>query len=174
VRAHLLGGGWTSITADVSREVEVGDACRARAWKAGDQWHMSENKPEPTTVMKSDIHTKADGSHGEGRERDASPSSLTCLISVLSASISAASSRCSAVVWSMQRIMSLSPQPLHGSLSPTAAADANRASMSSSPFGAAAEGAGGANGGRLAAAAFLLVSTIACSSALRRGSPEVK
>jgi hypothetical protein len=162
------------MTAEVSRAAEAGGAWSARAWKAGDQWHMSANRPDPTTVTNSDMQTKAEGSQGEGRESDASPSSLTCLISALSASMSACSSRCSGVVFSMQRIMSLKPQPLHGSLSATAAADANRASMSSSPLGAATEGAGGVKGGKLAAAAFLFVSTIACSSALRRGSPEVK
>jgi len=74
----------------------------------------------------------------------------------------------------MHSTMSLKPQPLQGSLSAAAAADANSDSMSSSPLEAVTDGGGGVNSGRLAAAAFLLVSVIAWSRALRRGSPAVK
>lgn len=70
--------------------------------------------------------------------------------------------------------MSLRPHPLHGSLSAPALADANSASISSSPLDAGEEGAGGANKDMFAAVAFLLVSAMACSRALRRGSPAVK
>ena len=162
------------MTEERSREEEEGRECNARASNAGDQWHISANKPEPTIVMNSDMHTIADGSHADGRDSDASPSSLTCFINAFRASISAASSRCSGVVWRMQSTMSLRPHPLHGSLSAPAVADANSASISSSPLEAGEEGVGGVNKDKLAAAAFLLVSAIACSSALRRGSPAVK
>ena len=93
---------------------------------------MSANKPEPTTVTNNAMHTIADGSQDDGKERDASPSSLTCFMSVLSASMRAASSRCSGVVCRMQRTMSLKPHPLHGLLSAIVEAEAKRDSMSSS------------------------------------------
>jgi hypothetical protein len=135
---------------------------------------MSANKPDPTTVMNKSMQTTADGSQDDGRDSDASPLSLTCFMTSFSASMRAASSRCSGVVFNMHRTMSLNPQPLHASLSAPAAAEAKRDSMSSSLLDAATVGAGGVNRDKLAAAAFLLVSMIACSRALRRGSPEVK